>query len=60
MVAKGPHIIPGTTAGCRVGWMALPLLPVGLPAQRRAAPGEADAGCWRVRRVVEEGESEQR
>lgn len=38
-MAKGPHIIPETTAGCRVGWMASPPLPVGLPAQRRAAPG---------------------
>lgn len=60
MVAKGPHIILEGTAGCRVRWMALSLLPVGLLAQRRAAPGEADGGCWKVRQVGEEGESEER
>lgn len=60
MVVKGPHIILESTAGCRVRWMALPLLPVGLLAQRQAAPGEADAGCWKVRRVGEEGETVER
>lgn len=60
MVAKGLHIILESTAGCRVRWIALPLLPVGLLAQRRAPPGEADTGCWRVRRVGEEGEAEER
>lgn len=60
MVAKGPHIILESTTGGRVRWIALPLLPVGLLAQRRVPPGEADAGCWRVRRVGEEGESEER
>lgn len=39
MVAKGPHIIPECTAGCRFRWIALALPPGGLLAQGEWHPG---------------------
>lgn len=56
MVAKGPHIILESTAGCRVRWIALPLLPVGLlgarGARSRQLAGTSGWGGGRIRATL--------